>query len=292
MNPFLWSGPAFLGLYFGIAIVVVGYCWIRTRALGPSARISVSDLTSDPYRIAYLRGGETEAIRVAAFNLVDRGRLDFDGSSLRSSKSGDGDDEDLRRPLDKAIIAACKGGRTPAGLLDDKLVKSGCLAYEGELRKRKLLPDASEKAARMRLLWTALGVLGGIAAVKVAVAVSQGRWNIGFLLILMIVGCILAAVVCHPRLTKAGREALSTLRTLVNRLEANSSRLRKGGATNEAVLLAAVLGLSALPEDTYAFVQDMYPKPKPSSGDGSGDGGSSCSSSCGGGGGCGGCGGD
>ena len=76
------------------------------------------------------------------------------------------------------------------------------------------------------------------------------------------------------------------------------TKLRTGGATNEALMLAAVLGIHALPAEAFPFVHQVYPKPMSSSSSG-GDGGSwgsSCSSSggssCGGGGGgCGGCGG-
>lgn len=154
------------------------------------------------------------------------------------------------------------------------------------------MPDVDEKRARLRLAGTALAFLGGIALIKIIVATLSGRTNIGFLVALAVIACIVAAVLCHPRVTSAGRKALNTLRVLVRRLEGNAGRLRAGGATNEALLMAAVLGLYALPVEAFAFVEALYPKPKPAdTSSNSSDGGSSGSSGCGGGGGCGGCGG-
>lgn len=293
MNPFSWSGPEFLVFYAALAVVVLGLCGLRMlrQPAAASVRFSPADLSKEPYRIAYLRGGRDEAIRVAAFNLVDRGWLTFDGERLRAARGGA--DDALRRPLDRAIVGACTKPRAPRALASCGAVKGAADAYEGELAQRGLMLPRAESAARRWIGRAAIALLLGIALAKCAYATARGYDNVGFLVMLAIVAAIAASVICRPRLPAAGKEALDTMRALVGRLGQNASRLERGGATNEALLLAAVLGLYALPGETYAFVEDMYPKPKPSSGDASsGDGGGgSCSSSCGGGGGCGGCGG-
>jgi uncharacterized protein (TIGR04222 family) len=292
MNPFAWSGPNFLGFYLLLAIAVLAWCWFKTRFGGHATAISQTELTADPYRIAYLRGGRDEAIRVAVFNLVDRGLVFVNTINLLEAERKDGVKE-LRRALDRAIVGACVGGCATDKVAANHNVASACIEYERELTAKGLLPDAEEKRSRKALLMGALAVLGLVAVIKILVAIASGRSNVWGLAFLGAIACITAIVLCNPRLSATGRHALNNLRTLLKRLQANSERLRAGGATNEALLLAAVAGLYALPEGSFAFIETLYPKPKASSsGDSaSSDGGSSCSSSCGGGGGCGGCGG-
>ena len=62
MNPFNFSGSAFL-FFFLIFIGVVNIAlrmWQRhIEAMGPMPKLDLSD----PYRIAYLRGGAAESLR-------------------------------------------------------------------------------------------------------------------------------------------------------------------------------------------------------------------------------------
>ena len=113
----------------------------------------------------------------------------------------------------------------------------------------------------------------------------------------MIVATVLALWMTWRRQTFAGVQMLEHARTLMKRLKDNSDRIKPGGETNEALLLASVFGIYALSSTLFPVVEEMFPQPKSSSSssDGSSDS-SSCSSSscssssCGGGGGCGGCG--
>src|SRR5262249_61449642 len=73
MNPFDLRGPEFLLFYLCFSLVVIiAIDFLRRRAeSGASPKIDLGD----PYLIAYLRGGESEAFRVAVISLVDRGIL-------------------------------------------------------------------------------------------------------------------------------------------------------------------------------------------------------------------------
>jgi hypothetical protein len=77
----------------------------------------------------------------------------------------------------------------------------------------------------------------------------------------------------------------------MQRLRGRAKTLASGGATNEALLLASVFGVSVLAGPAFGFVEQLFPRANQRGG----SCGSSCgSSSCGGGGcggGCGGCGG-
>ena len=81
MNPFDLRGPEFLLFYFCFSLVVIfALAILRRRAeSGPAPKIDLGD----PYLIAYLRGGEHEALRVAVISLVDRGMLAMDDRIIR-----------------------------------------------------------------------------------------------------------------------------------------------------------------------------------------------------------------
>lgn len=85
MNPFELSGPEFLLFYIIFSVVVIGVAvfW-RRRAELPAAPPKL-DL-SDPYLIAYLRGGDAEVLRVATVTLIDRGLLKADGTRLQRAE--------------------------------------------------------------------------------------------------------------------------------------------------------------------------------------------------------------
>lgn len=176
-------------------------------------------------------------------------------------------------------------------------VRAALADYEDELESKGLLPDQEQKRLRGTAILVVLAILGGLAAARIVQALSRGQTNLVFLLILVAVVGFIAYRISALRGTASGRQALASLETLTARVKRQVDRLRGGGATNEALLLAAVFGIYVLPESAFEFVYQLFPKPRPtSSGDSSWDSGSSCSSSssgssCGGGSGCGGCGG-
>jgi uncharacterized membrane protein YgcG len=134
-------------------------------------------------------------------------------------------------------------------------------------------------------------LLGGLGVARLLQALSRGQANVVFLLVLGALACWIAVWLARGRAAPAGRKALRSLETLTARVKNQVHRLRAGGATNEALLLAAVYGVYALPSSVFGFTENLFPKPRKSD-TGSCGSSSSCGSSCGGGGGgCGGCGG-
>lgn len=289
--PFTLAGPSFLFFYAALsALVLIGF-WYYNTSSQPGQEARLSELTSDPYRIAYLRAGAAEMVRVAIVNLVDRGLLEAKDDAMLVCAKAQGADL-VRRPLDRAILARCATPMPIVHLADSPEVLAAGDAYDAELKGKGLLLDDAARQSRFTGLLVVLAVLGGIALLRLYQALSHGRSNVGFLVILAIAAGGIAIYLYAGRATAAGTRALSSLQTLTKRLQARADQLRKGGATNEALLLAAVFGIYALTNPAFAFVEKLFPKPKESRS-------SNCGSSCGsggggcggGGGGCGGCGG-
>jgi len=288
VNPFDLPGPQFLGFYALFSSAVLAFLWAGTR--GPSQTgATLSFMTADPYRIAFMRKGTTETLQIAIFNLVDRGLLDFRDGTLRTVRVDSA--AMVRRPLDRAILHFCREPRSVGAVEGDSLLQKTVEDYRRELSEQSLVVSEADSRGRGWLAMAAIGLLGGVAIVKILVALSRGRHNIAFLVILAIIACVVALVICNRGITAAGREMLSNLKGLTKRLMLRADTLRPGGATNEALLLASVYGLWALPSTTFPLLALLFPRP---SGDGGGsDGGGSSDGGGGGcGGGCGGCGGE
>ncbi len=298
MFPFNLPGPSFLAAYAGISAVVLFGFWFYARSgaeAGGAARLG--DLTADPYKIGFLRGAEEEAVRLAIVNLVDRGILGCAGTMLAVSDKANADL--LRRPLDRAIVARCARPASLKELVADRSVVAACAAYERELADAGLLRGPQRQNAVLMALLGVLGLLGGLAIARLLQALSHGRHNVFFLVVIAIGACWFAHRIYSNRLTFAGVSKIRSLQTLMARLKARANALRSGGATNEALLVAAIFGLAALPASAFPFIEQVFPRPRSSDGssgswnDSSSCGSSSGGSSCGGGGGsgCGGCGG-
>lgn len=298
---FSFTGPQFLALYTFLAIAANGllrYLLSRSEAR-PVAPIRFAQ---DPCRIAYLRAGSDEAIRVALFSLVDRGLLEESKGSVRRAKHCIA--ANAHRPLEQAILSRATDWTTFTGISStgQAKVRAAAEAYSEGLEDEGLIAGRVCEQARSRLRQTFIWPLLAIAVLRIVNAITQGRYNIGFLIILTIAALIFLQMAGRNRLTQHGAATLSRLEVLFTRLRRNANRLQPGGQTTDAVLLFAIFGFGALPAVFQAYYVHLFPAPAPalsssgnssSSNSGGGcSGGSSCAGSgCGGGCGGGGCGG-
>jgi uncharacterized protein (TIGR04222 family) len=301
MNPFDLPGPQFLLFYtvFAAAVVAGVVFWRRRAELSSSSpRIDLSD----PYLIAYLRGGEREVLRVATVTLIDRGLLNRNGSHIWRAENASPDS--VRRPVEQALLMKYARGGEVSWMFEDDGLSKACEPYGHTLRRARLLPDESVNQARLVRLVIASFVLTGVGFTKVFIALDAGRTNVGFLIVLIIVSVVIAAAVSFPRLTESGRTTIEDVQSLYSGLRDRSGLLNPGGAGIEPMMLAAVFGVGALAGPGFSFASGLFPdqRKRANGSCGAGDGGcgssgsscsSSCGSSCGGGcgGGCGGCGG-
>ena len=292
VNPFDLPGPEFLVFYLILATaVIVGLVFLRRAAESDGApKIDLSD----PYLIAYLRGGESELLRVAIVTLIDRGLLIVNGTQIK--RADNATTGSVRRAVEKALMEKFVTPGEATSVFNDPALKLACEPYQETLKRNLLLPDDSVTQARLTRFMLAFLVLGGVGGIKVLVALDRGRTNVFFLVFLTLFALVIAGKVSFPRLTARGNALLADVQTLYAGLKERASFIRPGGETIEPMMLAAAFGVGALAGDGFAYTKTLFPRAQSSAHTSScgSSCGSSGGSSCGGGGcggGCGGCGG-
>ncbi len=287
-NPFDLPGPQFLIFYVVLGVFTIIILWLARQAseAADAPRIDYSD----PYLLAYLRGGAPEVIRVATVSLIDRGLLQMTDDQLVDVNQSAVNI--VRRPIEKALLQHFRFRAKASSAFTSPAILSTCEEYRDALQRLGLIPDESILRVRLWRLCVAVILLSGVAALKILIALQRGRTNIFFLVLLAVFFVFIAIRVHNPLRTRRGDALLADLRNLFSSLKARAAMLRPGGETADAALLMAVFGLGALPAVSFPYAKQFQPKSSASSTSGCGSAcGSSCGSSCGGGGGCGGCGG-
>jgi uncharacterized protein (TIGR04222 family) len=289
MNPFLLPGPQFLIFYFVFGVCANYFFYRFLASQGGKLNVSAGKLAQDPYKVAYLRGGKSEAVAVATVALHDRGLLVWSRNLLQTATVESV--QLVSRPIEKALLNYYLQPREPEIGLSNISVNAACEIYKRKLNEEGLL--VSPEMLRQRVLpgMFTLSLLVACSWIKINIAFANGHHNIIFLLVLTIFFTVVVLIQFFGRLTAAGKELLAHLRRLFALLKDRAAKLQSGGETNEAALVAAVFGLGVLSAAQFPFVNRLLPS-NMSSNSGSSCSSSSCSSgsSCGGGGGCGGCG--
>jgi uncharacterized protein (TIGR04222 family) len=310
VNPFDLRGPEFLLFYFVFFVVVLFILFfLRQRDERQEAGKPTLD---DPYLVACLRGGESEALRVATLSLIDRGLLILKSSGTSVLFPGAAENrlelkdpaaiDTVKRPIEKSILEAFKTAKPVGSTLDLLVGCTACSEYACKLEEFGLMPDPEIRSARRRRLMLAIYVLLGVAGLKIIIALSRGRTNILFLIILAGLAAYVTSRTSNPFRTARGEKFLEDVKSLFSSLRLRAASLRPGGATSDLVWLASAYGLREVPPVLFPQVTALYRRKSAreyggwdfsswGSGDSScGSGGTSCGggSSCGGGGGCGG----
>lgn len=286
MNPFDWRGPQFLAFYLVFAVLVLVGAWLfrRMKESGPAPKMNL-----DPYAIAYLRGGENEAVRVALVSLIDRGLLTTTKSKV--VRASHADPAAVRHPIEQMILKKLGLPREASDIFKDASLDLVCAPFQTALQEHALLPDTAAQQSRREVFSGALALLLGVGGIKVFLGLSRDR-PVVILVVLMVVVTFFAWKVCFPRITARGQAMLEDLRALYAGLRLRAATIRAGGTTIDAAMLAAVFGIGLLPAAGFGYTRTLFPQAA-SGNSSTASCGSSCGSSCGGGGcggGCGGCG--
>ena len=294
MNPFELPGPQFLAFYamLGAGVLFAVHVLKRHAEGGEPIRLP----STDPYLIAYLRGGATEAVRLGVAVLVDRQLLELeDGDRVvrreRVMPAHGSND------LEHAILEQCETATSPGDLATSRRLQEIAMrSYEPPLLRMRLLADSETRMRRFQEAGLAIVLLVIVAGVKVAIGVARNR-PVSFLVLFAFGFSALTLFTIRGRRTVLGERVLDDLTTLFDALRERADELRPYTATSELALLMAVFGVGAVPTGAFPFVRAFRPATTNTSSCGTygcgSSSGSSCGgggSSCGGGGGCGGCG--
>jgi uncharacterized protein (TIGR04222 family) len=109
-------------------------------------------------RIAYLRGGDKEALRVATVSLIDRGFLKVEGTEVVTDHAATLDG--VRRPIEKALLRKFTYPSKATAIFDDAPLAATCREYRDILTRLQLLPGQGAQQARTRRLVLACIILG------------------------------------------------------------------------------------------------------------------------------------
>ncbi len=289
MSPFDFRGPEFLAFYLLFGVVVLVQILVLHRVIDPVSTVKID--MSDPYAIAFLRGGKNELIRVATISLIRRKLLQVEDTLVSVTTPGAADS--VRIPIERQLLLHFANTQEGASAFSSSGCAFAAEAYAESLEKLGLLPDETLRNRRSVLFAVALLELLVVAFIKIAVALARGHTNIGFLIILAFLFSYASYKCAFLRLTASGRVALEDLRYLFDQL---NNRPPSDLSDHDIALLAAVFGFTAVPEVIFPYAATLYPKASKSLGSscGAGCGASGCGGGCGGGGcggGCGGCGG-
>ena len=293
MFPFDLPGPQFLVFYalFAVAVLAALHFGRRHLESGPPPSLDLKD----PMLFACLRGGPRETLSIATLGLIDRGLLHATGRTI--TPSSEAKPELVGRRLEKELLNYFKrAGATEmrSALNDAALLRVASEEYEERLRRHQLVPDPAMLWTRFLLLIAALAALLGVGAIKLAVALSAGRSNVGFLIVMMAVAAFVAFKIRGPYRAALGDSYLASIRDMFTGLRERASSIRPGDGSRELLWLTALFGIAVLPTSAFPFVPQLWPSPAAASSSGyspsCGSGGSSGCGGGGGGGGCGGCG--
>jgi uncharacterized protein (TIGR04222 family) len=299
-------GPSFLALYAVVCGLLLLACWAWGRLSDPSGSPPPVPENPDPYEIAWLRGRENEVIRLAVFDLVQRGCLRvttkrgwwwFSSAQQMIEQDPDepppGDPTPIQRTvLDHFVVPQSPGDLFKSSLPGDLRWLCAEL-YEEPLAEADLVPSEAQVASLHLAGFLAGVAIVGLGAYKLTVALLEGRWNVWFLIAMGIASLVALFHVCRtPSLTRAGRQYLERLQTAYAGLRDRASRGSEEAGPDAAadpllLTVVAVYGVQALDGTAYAPMHEMFHR-SANSGGGCGAG---CGGGDGGGGGCGGCGG-
>lgn len=297
-NPLDLRGPEFLSFYVPYVVCVFLLVWLarvlwsRAYESPASGRWSpgIYPTESDTPAIALLRGGPEEVARTLLGRLVAEGFLIIDGNSLARPRELPRDRSRLT-PLEVEAMRAGLGS-LPAEAAPKVLAQvTQALTphlepIRLELEAAGLAPGPDQRRGYRLLGLVALVMVMGLGVAKLLVAISRGRSNVGFLILLLFFSFFICVrLMKSPFHTAAGSRYLSWLKQSHKGLRSMVIDGRRSGL-GELALAAGIFGIAALPA-----LQPLHKAFVPPSSSSGGDGGSGCGGGGGCGGGCGGCGG-
>jgi len=166
------NGPEFLVFYFVVSTLTLLFVRSRIKHQESQWRAPEFKLT-DPYEIAFLRGAQTEVLRVSVISLINRGFLEVSGKTLKTKDNFAQDD--ARRPIEKAILRKFSSAGKSFEMWQDITLEEACREYKTSLSKLRLIASDSVCQGRRPIVWLGFLIPGGLAGVKIFLALQRGQ---------------------------------------------------------------------------------------------------------------------
>lgn len=311
------SGPQFLAVYGAAILSTLAAVWTlrwfsdSTRSLPPPA----VPPNPDPYELAWLRGGDAEVLRLAVFSLLERGLLEKSDGDRIGQATVNQEGLNSLLPLEQALFEHFAVPQSAREFFRGSMpfrVREACETYERRMVGEQLLLTNDIRV--WRVLTSFLGglLIVSVGAFKLVVALSRHKHNVGFLIVMAVVACVVLVVLAiSGRLSARGESYLQRLRLAFAGLKQSAETPRPEGIESRydpnVLLYAGLFGIGALGSAYLLGYRELFPRLGADAGSSGWSGGSSscgsassgcgsscgsgCGSGCGGGGGCGGCGG-
>lgn len=265
------NGPTFLVFY--TALVIAGVMAVRWRVVSGNDEANLRPAlrmpkTIDPYQVAFLRGGDSEVLRVAMVDLVDRGvinRIETTcGGIVKVKLTKWVTDQDRIQgerftEIQKYLIERFRTEQDATSIFEKtemSKVRRMMDEYREWVRSEQLLNDHSNRYSVGSMAWKMIVGLELLGLYKLIAALSHRQFNVMFLVFHMalVIPLLFSAIAYRKRLTKRGKQFLKdvqssyrSLRSLkvVESQKRRDVRILASGST--APLLAmGVFGVSAL----------------------------------------------
>lgn len=255
-------GPNFLMFYAVANVLALFVCWTACRR---AARVEASVFPTlpaqpDPLEIAYLRGGERGVVEVIVLSLIQRGVLESSGRySIKIRQKLNRAGQDTLSEAERMVFAGFDSPRSIKQMLAlyGGDIKRICGEYASTLRGNGLLVPEEAPGRIRRAKWIAYAFVLGLGGYKLAVALSRGRTNVLFLILMGIVFLFVIHQQCKtPRLSSRGEEVLRDLRTSLAPKGTRAALTGVDRSEGAALLLLGLFGVEALAGTAYG---DMLP---------------------------------
>ena len=256
MNPLDLNGPEFLLFYLIYGGVIFALAWMaRSRVIDQTQPLlssrwapGIYPREEDAYAIALLRGGPAEAARTLLGQLMSTGHAQVEDGKIRVSRSILNGDRSLR-PIEADAWNALDHDtpvdvRTAESLVREA-VQPRLDEIWGQLASEGLLATPKETSALRTIQLVSWLLIAGVGLLKLLVALSRGRTNVGFLSLLLIGVTVAVLILLRPPRSRPAQEYLLWLHRAHHGLLAWTEKRRRN--PEETALMIGIYGLAAIP---------------------------------------------
>ncbi|HLH52440.1 MAG TPA: TIGR04222 domain-containing membrane protein, partial [Verrucomicrobiae bacterium] len=226
-------GPYFLAFYALVIGVVLALGRWRTWSADRTQEEHVEDPLepADPIDVALLRGDVNEVLRLTVVELVQRGFLRVEERKFLGIRTSQKLAQTSRTPdprhlsaLQRPVFDFFRVPKAAAELFSDSSLKewfrSKCLEAEQRLERYGLVTSKEVQQKSYQTAFLGALVVLSLGAYKLLIALAKGKTNVGFLIVMGVLGAIAAVLVTKaPRISRRGK-------AYINKLQARYVRLK------------------------------------------------------------------